>query len=236
MASDTFTLASEIAVLLAGRDPSWVKLTAGITLPPTTGTAGVPMLDSPSAQVHTSLREDAAGRTVKISIGTFVASAGNYTTTINGTAVVTAAGGGDDEATVLAAIAADIDADGTVGPIVNASVVGTEVVIIGVGVDFYLDSFTTTSSSTGLAAVGDYISATAHVWALMTAADGITAPGPWAQHFSDTVTSRGWSDRFHTGGWSRLHVELASLAGHASDWASMTYRAPDVWVGPAVTS
>ncbi len=243
MAVDQFSLATRLAVLLAGRDPQWVQqAVAGSDAPPATSTSGVPLNDSPSTMVYAALREDVAHRTALLSIPTLTIG-DTFTVTIDGTAVVYDSTGAVDLDEVIVAIAAALNANPTVAALVTASdvdangVEGTGASIIvriegDTATDFSVDF--TDSGTSVVAAVADAVEATGRLYWKMGAANGITAPVAWVARETFAVQSAGFVDRYPTGGIARAHLALTARMGAPSDGSIVTLRDPDIQIGPAV--
>jgi hypothetical protein len=254
-----------IGELSACRRPSWTRLvTTAITSAPDAADDGVSLADaaSPASRIMICLREDVWRRTARVTVTTRDAAT-NYTVTVNGTAIATTTGAFATNDAILVELKAKIAADATVGgaaatPIVTSylvdsngsTTVGTAgggnaavaLIVIGLAQTDY--SIAVSAGGTGvLACKADPLTATAYIYVTADGvANGATTNKPattdWAliDDGSKSVTYRGLALNLNTGGWERLHVELGSIAGHASDGGSVTYtdtNSPQVFIGPA---
>lgn len=254
-----------IGELSACRRPSWTRLTGSdLTGAPNSADDGVSLATSksPASRIMIVMREQVWRRTARVTVTTRDATA-NYTVTVNGTAIATTSGAFANNDAILVELKAKIDADATVGqaagtPIVDSYLIDSDgdvtvgtagagnaaVALIVVGEAQADYSVGVSATGTGvLACKADPLTATAHIY---VTADGVgdTAttdkPGTtdWAliDDGSKSVTYRGLALNLTTGGWERLYVELASVAGHGSDGGSVTYtdtNSPRVHIGPA---
>ena len=240
-------------VLAVGRLPTWqtVSGSADAASPHT----GAPSLATSGTDVRTgfgsagsvkvplvvALREDPSKRTFRIEITTTDLTA-TYTVTIDGNAVsydANAASAADVDDIIEGLVAALNNAGGT-GVTGNATVAATltaqvdpddstKVLVEGDTESHYTIAVSTTGSGVQ-AVVADPSSCTMRLWVKWYSAS--TSP-PWTQvnSGSKTLDYRGWSDRISTAGFSRLYVELDSLAGTGDGTSGITYDA-DVYVGP----
>ena len=255
-----------IGELSACRRPVWTrKVTTAITSAPDAADDGVSLADadSPASRIMICLRENVWRRTARVTVTTRDAAA-NYTVTVNGTAIATTTGSFATNDAILVELKAKIAADATVGGAAGANqkitsylidtngdtTVGTAgggnaavaLVVTGtIQADYYI---AVSAGGTGvLACKADPLTATAYIY---VTADGVAnsattdKPGTtdWAlvDDGTKSVTYRGLALNLTTGGWERLHVELGSIAGHASDGGSVTFtdtNSPRVFIGPA---
>jgi hypothetical protein len=238
--SDIFTTATQVAVLLAGRAPVWTVPSGSDA--PALASDGVAMQNAARALVHVALREESHRRTARLTIPTWVDTA-VYTVTIDGTPVGHDSTGGDaDLEDTIDGIVDVITSDGTVNQIVTATAVESEPGVSGVDTvlivgdteaDFSIDF--TQDTTAVVAAVADRVAATARLWWLPGARPGSTPPTQWvASGDVVAVDRRGHIERYDVAGLSRLAVQLDELEGHALDGTVVTYRTPDVAVGPCL--
>ena len=244
-AVDPFSLSLTLSILAAGRDPQWAPLTIGATAAPSSAASGVALADSLRTLLHVSLRENAAHRTSRLNVDTVDLTA-TYTATIDGNAVARNSGVAGDASLndILNGLATDINADGSVNGIVTAlavnaddvadAVAATQLRLRGDGevdysIDFAGDGTSVVSSSTDLSELSSQL------WWFAGAAPGITPPQQWAAPAEQIqIGRRGFVQRYDTAGLARLHVQVGDLRGHPSDGATVTYRAPDIQIGPCV--
>lgn len=246
MAADSFTLATELAILLAGRAPSWRSqvVSSALTAPPVAVTDGAALDSAPRTLVAVDLREDVHRRTARLTIPT-LSIGDDFTVTINGgTAVYDSVGDADlDE--VVAGLAAAINADADVNTIVlatavrasdDATTVGVRdsVKIVGLTSADYTIDFTDNGTSV-VACVADASTATLRLYFALATAPGVTLPDGWRKApTSYSIDGQGFVERFDTAGLSRMFVMLSGLDGPSGDGAAVTVRTPDVRIGPAV--
>ncbi len=255
MASAMYERANLLAILSVGDTPEWHEQVDGggdaeYDGPPDNSAAGVDLDGAVKTLVFVQLRREVHRRTVYIRPGTFDAAT-TYTAIIGGTSVGST---GASLALLLADIASDINANGTTSLLVSATVVDTDgddvndaVRLVGLAeADYSIDVSVAAGTGT-ITAEADPSSCTARLYA--TGA-GPNAPGrlPVDPESNDpgvwlyingqlyTVGYRGLAERFDTPGLGRLYVELDSVAGHASDGASLVSYTPHVWIGPGVES
>jgi len=228
--------------------------------PPAAESAGVDLDNAVVALVKVGLREAVQHRRARITVTSFDGSA-NYTVTINGTAIATTAGSFADVDAVLVAMAAKIAADATVGGAAGANQVvsselldsagavtsgtaagGNAAVTLRVfgydGTNPLTTDYSVAISATGtgvLACDADPVSATLHLfWQGKTSGSNSPTGCVWeAGKTSYSLTGFGFYERFDVGGLQKGHAYLASIAGHGSDGASVTYNdSPTVNFGP----
>jgi hypothetical protein len=245
VSADIFTTATQLAILAAGRAPVWDEQDADdALLPPSAASDGTNLQSAVRALVHVTLREDPHHRTAYLNTdGTLT---GTYTVTIDGTAVAynATAGAPANEAALVTAIAAAINADGTVGPLVTATAVDadglttgtlTQVRIRGDAEADYSIDFAHSAAAV-ITCVADLCSAEMRLWWSMGARAGSTAPTPWAWSGEEyTIDRRGLVERFDTAGLSRLFVQVSNRQGHAGDGSSVTFADPVINVGPCLS-
>jgi hypothetical protein len=218
----TWEDANRLAVLAAGANPQWVEQT-DYSGNPDSAASGVYLEEALQTQVIVDLREELHRRTARVTIGTLDLTA-DYVIEINGNAVTYDAGvaGPADATEVLEGIAAAINADVTVGPLVTAEAVDTDedavidtVVIRGdAEADYSIDFSTRIFQKAG--GSGDRPDG----WRLVRGANAIA------------IDRYGFAERLETGGIDRFYVELYDVDG-GGDGASVTHTAT-VLIGPGV--
>jgi hypothetical protein len=235
----TWEDANRLAVLAAGANPQWVEQT-DYSGNPDSAASGVYLEEALQTQVIVDLREELHRRTARVTIGTLDLTA-DYVIEINGNAVTYDAGvaGPADATEVLEGIAAAINADVTVGPLVTAEAVDTDedavidtVVIRGDAEADYSIDFSTTGTAV-LEVSADAKTASARIfqkaggsgdrpdgWRLVRGANAIA------------IDRYGFAERLETGGIDRFYVELYDVDG-GGDGASVTHTAT-VLIGPGV--
>ena len=241
--SDIYTSATELAILSAGRAPVWTTYSPSsnqVEHAPLNAAYGVPLSGAVRTLVHVSLREEAWHRTARLSLAVVDANA-TYSVTINGTTVNYVATA-DTEQEIMDGIAAAINANGTIAPLVTATAVdttgsaaGRDTVLIqgDVEADFSLN-FTATGTADPVASA-DPVSATVHLWWSPDAQVGSTPPAQWvASEGSYTIDRRGWVARLDSAGFARMHVEASAFAGHASDGVVVSISKPRASIGPCL--
>ena len=167
-----------------------------------------------------------------------------YTVTVDGNAVSYDASAASpapaDAADVLEDLAAAINADGTVGALVNAEALDEDgdgtvdtVRLRGLGEADYSIAVSATGGA-ALTCEADPASCSARVW-LSARGTGALPPGWRVPNGGELgeITRRGFDERLGTGGCSRAYVEIHSITGVSSDGAGVTY-VPRVFVGPGV--
>ncbi len=236
-------------LLALGIQPEWVDVeAAGYTNPPNSAADGVYLQDSPKAHACIALRETVHARTCRAVIGTAALTGTTYTITIDGNAVAydsTAEAPADADALVQG-IVDGINGDGTVGPLVTATVDeddedGLTIKIVGDSEDDY--SFAAAvAGGTGTFAsqTADPISCDVRVFVtpggiVKSGSDG--NPDGWVAPLDAIYTGidyRGWMERFDVAGCDRMYLQLENIAKHGSDGGSVTVEPYKVMVGPSV--
>lgn len=245
--ADVYTTATQLAVLLAGRDPAWAEQsTTDNDKPPQSVGSGVALSDTVRTLLYIALREDARGRTCRYAVTTVDLTA-TYGVTIDGNVVSydANAGGAIDIVDVVEGIRDAILADAPgAADVVVATVEDSDddgdadtVVIRGLGEADY--SFEGTAGGTAVVALtAELVGADARVWYKPGTAPTFTAPTAWVSPGPDLVlTGRGYLERLQTGGLSRLFVQLNNRIGHGGDAAAgepVTYVEPAVRIGPCI--
>lgn len=234
---NAFNAATEIAIRLATRDPNWVVQTeANPTLPPTSATNGQPLNDAPATLVSVQLRVAVHTRTSVITLGS-LAIGDTITVTINGNAVAYDSTGDADLDEVLTSLAAAVNADGTVSPLVTAApdTTADTVTVTGDGQADY--SIAVTSSGATVPAVtADAAMCVIVPWWLMTAAPGSTPPPQWHNRDRQVVQgATGFIDRYPTGGFLRGYIQIPTFSGVFGDGTEVTLRSPDIQLGPGLS-
>jgi hypothetical protein len=241
--ADIFTTATELAILLAARAPVWTSpALAAFTAAPVDANSGVYLDGAARTDVFVRLREEARRRTARLYIDTVDANA-TYTVTINGTAVNFVASGSTLEQ-IVDGLAAAINGNGTLGPLVTATATDTagsaagrdHVLIVGdTELDFGID-FTRSGVTAVLRCVADRSRCKVVLWWAMGARPGSTPPSGWVSDGEEyEVMRRGWVQRFDSAGFDRLHVQLLELVGDQGDGTMVTYRDPVVSIGPCLS-
>lgn len=234
-------------LLSIGLMPEWVDIpSADYLTPPDAADSGVYLQNSPQVHVVVDLREEVHRRTARVVVGTADLTTTVYTVTINGTAVAYDASSAlPASATALVAgIAAAIEANGTVGPLVVATAdpdaPTTTILIRGVGTaDFSIavgvagGTGTLTCNADAVACIMQpYFSAGGIV---KTGSTG--SPNRWRRSADGAGTVNGlygvWG-MGGCGGMARIAVWLSSITGHASDGGTVTFNVARVMVGPSV--
>lgn len=230
MATDIFTLATQLQVLAGGRNPEWVEQVvtadtwdAFTESVPAVATEGEGMRDAVVALLSVSPREDPSKRAARVTI-TYDGGT-TYTVDVNGNAVNTSAN--TDLATTLSDMAADITADVSTGAgdYVTATVAGTELVLEGKQVDDYTLDVSVSGGSGTIAAVADPRDCAVRLWGLAVDDAGNDRPGWQAVNNGDlgTVDRRGWLERAQVGGVQRLYAEVYELNPVTGDGSTITY-------------
>jgi hypothetical protein len=229
--------ATLLGVLAGGRKPTWAQQTDaavadGGDFPLPTASSGASMVVGGEgallALVSVGVREVVAYRTARVTIETLDLGE-TYTVTIDGTDVDYDSTGDADSAEVLAGIADAINADGTVGPLVVASVVDSAVVIAGQSEADYTIDLSATGSGV-LACVADASACTLEVYGLAGRANSpdwrlINGAADLA------LDERGLAERVEVAGFDRLYLRCTAVAAVSGDGASVTYR-PVCQLGP----
>lgn len=245
---DIYSTATELAVLAAGRAPKQTD-GASVTSEPANAGAGVYLEQAVRTLVEVTLREETHRRTVRLGITANLDLLSTYTVTIDGTAVAydAAAGSAADLEDVVDGIAAAINANGTVNQLVTATAVDdddtttsprTKVLIRGLSGQAYAVNFTEVGPGTNptLVALADYESCEMRLWWLAGARVGSEASGRWVAPSGPVPVSRfGFEERYDSAGLDRCHVQVLNLLGHPADGLMVTYAAPVVKIGPALS-
>ncbi len=248
--STLYELTNLLGVLQVGRAPQWSEQVDEAAEPaydgaPATSDSGVDLQNAVQAMVCVNLRREAHRRTCIVTPGTFDAAT-TYTITVSGTGITAT---GASLSALLTALVAAVVANGTVNALVTATVYdddgdGTNdsVKIVGKAEADYGIGVSATSGTGTIAVTADPSTAALRLWGVGAGpnAPGRTGtssgdPGVWAYVSAQTyaLAYRGFLERFAVAGMERLYVELASVAGPASDTGSPTYT-PHVWIGPCV--
>lgn len=231
-------LTQELASRAQGRDPAWEIQS------PKNATAALPSVGDPAdfggapekaagfgvsvqkaivTMWTVGLREDPAQHRSRVRIDTLDLSA-TYTVTIDGNAVAHDAGAAGDtsEAEVLQGLADAINADGTVGAIVNASTearnsatADTIVLANLTGEDLTHQTAVSATGSAVLEFDEDATAADARIWILPDADnDDLKLDLAWAKVLDGEVAGldrRNIVERFETSGSKRMYIELTSV-------------------------
>ena len=237
-----FNAATTISVQLATRNPGWrvQPPVPGPLTPPQSPSHGVQLDNAPATLVHVAVRELPHRRTVRLAI-TALTVGDTFTTTIDGTAVAYDSTGDADVDEALVGIAAAINANGTVSPLVTATAVdandvsgtgnSTQVKIVGDSATDYSVDFTDDGSST-VTVSGDAQQCTVGPYWLMA---GTGAPAQWANRDRQIVMAvDGFVERYPTGGFLRGYVHIDGLTAVPGDGSAMSLRVPDVYFGPGL--
>lgn len=242
---DLFVTATELAILQAGRAPvPSAPALAVFLLPPQDANSGVAMQGACRALVFVRLREEARRRTARLYITTVDPNA-TYTVTINGTSVSFVAAASTLEQ-IVDGLAAAINGNGTLGPLVTATATDTpdsaagrdHVLVVGdTELDWSIDFTKSGGAGTAvLSCIADRARAKAILWWTVEARAGSTPPEGWASDGREyEIERRGWLQRFDSAGLGRLHVQLLELVGDQGDGTMVTYRDPVVSIGPCLS-
>lgn len=242
MSADIFTVATQLAILQAGRTPVWAtQSNTGSNLPPASAASGVPLQSAVRTLVHVSLRQDAHNRSGRLTIPSATLS-GIYTVTINGIAVTFNAAGAPDLATVINGIAAAIVASGPASAIVTASAIAVAgagphdaVSLVGVGEDDWSLDFGHSGAAV-VVALADLTAATLRLWWAPGARVGSTPPQVWTWSGETyALDRRGIVERFDSAGLDRLFLQVSDRIGHAGDGSIVTYGTPVISIGPCLS-
>lgn len=244
--SGAFVTANQLAILAGARAPAWedqptltgadVAVDAPLRAPEL-ASDGVNLDGVLYAMLSIPIRAAAHRRRGVITIGVFDATS-SYTVTLGGNAFTSTTPANVATARNDLAAAIEAHADYT------ASVVGTTVVFYG-ATDADFSIVPSVSGGTGTIAVeADPSSATLRFWGWGGAASGYSAPELWHAILGPTVAPslsvdyRGALAPVSVAGYSRVYVEVDSLAGHASDSTgtrgTLTYTTPTVRIGPCI--
>lgn len=241
----SFEKLNEAGFKAIGTNPEFTDQ-ATYTGAPSAGSSGVQLDDTPKTIGLVALREEAHRRTVRYKVTTFDLTVTVYDVIIDGNTVSYDASSelpADNDA-LIAGIAAAIDADGTVGPLVNASVDPNDpeaVLIVGVGEDDYTFDGDVTGGSGAIELSGDATSADVRLWLSHggTLANGsVGYENGWVMPDGGdigTIDRRGYTDRYDTAGYRQGYIELENVAGVAGDGATTTVTptVARVALGPA---
>ena len=244
MAIDPFTLATELSVLIGARDPQWKVQANNPLLAPASDADGVYLDNAVRALLTVQMRELTHCRTARLTIPSL--TIGNtFTVTINATAVAYNSTGDANLDEVVDGIAAAIEANGTVGPLVSAVAVrGSDdavtpgvrdsVRIRGVAYDEFSIDFSDNGAST-VAVVADPVTADVNVFYTLRGATGSSPPSGWRRHGTVyTVTRGGLVEPLVVSGRNRAAVFFAAVGKQGSDGSVVTVRTPTFAVGPCV--
>ena len=243
----TFTTVNNEAILSVGRTIQWAHQSAHSGAP-ATAAAGVPLSSPVSAYLSVRLREEIHRRTARVTMTTLDTGA-TYTVTINGTACNKATPTDEDDlltglrdainsgvgSTVTATA---LDAGGE--DVTSSSQPATSVRIVGDAEADYSIAISATAAGV-LACSADASTASGRIYAQPSGSkkSGSTDAVPgWRMVAGGGLLSfdyRGTLERINAAGTERIYCELHTLAGHASDGASVTYTAR-VDLGQAVVS
>lgn len=230
-----------------GLNPIWTDVETYTTIPDGADD-GVYLYGSPKALGFVALRENVAKRTARVVITTAALTGTTYTVSINGNDVdynSTSETPADADELVQGIVDA-INNDGTVGPIVTASVdqddeAGLTIKIVGdTEADYSID--TTLTGGTGAVTVNadacscDVRFYATHGGSVASEEDG--AANVWVQPLDglyEDIDYHGFLERFDIGGCDRAKIVLENLAGHADDGDEVTLNA-HVMIGPSVTA
>ena len=230
-------------LLAIGLQPEWQDVAAAdYAGAPTSLAAGISLVNSPKAYFSVDLREEVHRRTARVVVTVADLTLTTYTVTINGTGVSYDASAGlpASPTALVAAIAAAINADGTVGPLVTAipdpDAPTTTILIRGDAEADYSIAIGVASGTGALTCNADAVSCTARLW--VTAGglvrSGSTGSTRWKTDGTVGVSYRGlmW-DRDYAGR-GRIAVSLETITGHASDGGNVTKNIASVMLAPSV--
>lgn len=235
MSFETLNAAGLLAIALT---PEWVDqdaTSAAYTGAPSSASSGVYLQESPRCLIYVALRESVAQRTARVTV-TFDA-ASTYVVTVNGVASAGATGASlaalladlVTKSTALAGVTAIADPD---DPLDTVRLTGDA------EADFSIDVSVAGGAGT-IACTAD--ASSCEVRAFFTPGgivkDGSTGnENGWVvpPNSSWTLTYRGLMERADCAGFGRGYLEIHTIAGHASDGASVTLTVQRVMIGPAV--
>lgn len=249
----SFDLASDLGVLQIVRDPSGQEHVYSSTISvsvaaarPAAITEGADLIDSASAWVAIGVRENVAYRTARLTIPTVDSGGETFTVTIDGNAVDYVDAGSQGLNALVTAIAAAINADGTVGGIVEATAVeaakdapslfslNDSVRIRGIGESDFSVDFATDGSSVVLA-TADAISASADVFVYRKAAPNTAANQRWRKVPGTlAIDSDGYAETWNVGPVARMYIRLFGLALLGTDGSGVVARVPDIDIAPGI--
>jgi len=240
-------LVKQLAVLSQGRDPGWVNQ-SDYDGTPETGTAGVNVIDAIVAMVALGLRRDPAAHASRVTIDTVDLTSSTYTVTVDGNAVAYDASAETpaDQAELVEGIASAINTDGTVGGLVTATIEDTtgDGTVDTIVLTNNTNNTTTHTTSVGVSGVGstgvisfdeDADAAKLRLWLLADQAnDTLDVPVPWllanGGDFDTALDYRGFIERFHVAGASRVYVEAYDVTGPSGT----SNGAVQIKIGPGV--
>ena len=251
----TFEDLNVAGLLSIGLQPEWTDIEAAdYTGAPSSAADGIPLTTgsslsaSPVAYFSVDVREEVQRRTVYYQVTTADLTTTVYSVEINGNTVAYDASSSlpASATALIAGIAAAINADGTVGPLVTAIAdparPTTHVKITGdTEVDFTFDG--SVAGGTGAIALsGDAASCKVRVFLMAGGIirDGSTGstrwkcpPGAGGIVAEWTADYRGLTDRLTVAGYSRIYVEIDDITKVTGD-GTVTATIAHVMAGPAV--
>lgn len=220
-----------LSILAAGRKPQWVEQTDYTGAPNSTGD-GVYLENSLQTYVVVEVRAAVAYRTA-VFVGADLELASEIDLTFDGTGI-TVSGPFDDTEAALAAVAAAIEADGTLDDLLSVVATATTLTVTGKAEDDYsIDQVNAVGGGT-LTCTADALAGAARVFVTLRESNGPTNKWVMAYDADYTLGRRGFVDRFATGGQDRVYIEIYDLAGHADDGPEVVQAVTAVWVGPCV--
>lgn len=213
--SGIFNLLNKLGILSAARYLVWKEQASTADTAPSGETDGVSLEGVLYTQFEVLCREQPAYRTTRITLSSFDASSG-YDVIVNGNTV--AISDGLNIAATLTAAANTINADGTVGLIVQAAAEARNgdtvdtLVLRGIAEADYTCTVATTSGTGVIAADLD---ATGAEGKFYTLASGSNASESWAEipDSEYTVGTGNIRDRMRTAGAARIYGRFAFTGG-----------------------
>lgn len=209
-----FQTLNRLGVLAVGRRPEWASQSIIEGAPSSSG-AGVALSGAVKTMVSIALRDQAHLHTAWVTIGEDDIAGTTYRVTVDGNNVDTT--GDTDQATTLAAMAADINADVAAGAVVTAAVEDGELVLRGKGEDVYTVAVSIEAGNGEMSETADATTAAARVW-LLSGGTG-DMPGVWVlanEGVLEGLDRRGLVERLSVAGCARCYVEVFDADGKVS--------------------
>lgn len=245
--SGLFEQLNQAGLLAIGLNPEWADLDVTILSGlPSGSNDGVDLQKSPVCLVNVRVRDRIDVRTVRIEVTTFDLTVTVYTTIIDGNSVVfdAAVELPATDALLLQGIADKINADGTVGPIVAASVDpdnADTILIEGKAEADYTFDVTAVGGSGVVSGTGDPRQADARV--LFTPGGTIKSNSTGAENKWSialdaeyaAIDIKGLFERLDCAGLERAYIQVFNVLGVAGDGGSISNTTvAGVMVGPSV--
>ncbi len=232
-----FDQANEAAVLAAGTNPRWQSVEVFDTgEAPSTNGIGISTIGAVNGWWGVACRRVPGRRSAKVAISSFDA-AGELTVTVDASSVVTASQPYADAGAALDQLAADINADGTLGPKVTAtgytatgevSDASTVTAYVEIVADSVSDmaTFDASISAGTIVADVDAISATFDVYRRL-GGQPASAPNRWCLvdgQGGKSVDTRNTSGEVGVSAADELAIVVTALSKNAGDGASVRPR------------